>query len=842
MIDLHDIPFSYLVSWAKRNKKRHSGLTYLGTLNSKPEAASYGCWGDVLSTLGSGKCLQKLLAGLDQCQTSIIRDYEDYVNDANNADDGNTIYLPKNAAQYSNFYERAKAFIIEYAQEIKRSSLTLSEPQKRDKERRELIFREKFVYTHTNRTPTDRGVLKNALKISRQRVDQLYDEITEECIRCLSGEKVGRAVADPALISDFASLKQKVGTMISKESFLRVAGIAPGDEKTIEFLAETLGMRIMIKKDQPIPVIAAKGLLGDYSNSIGYIISFFSKEVFGIRSGIELRAELNKITDDALREAFLSFIMNSEEFIKYRNGNDDAVALRWDYLASRPAKLCYILYEKGAFEYGQAIQASELVKLYNNYARRYGQPQISPDQLPSIAQIRSSGCWKLMSLGKTGYWKIRLNEREEYNLDKIIRTYLTDKGASASFDDFLDLMKTSGQLRFYPNERSLRARYTKNGGTIDRQAANREFVNRLSREHRSKRFEFILDYLNTLGTTCTIADLYQVLKKEYPETNQATVGQWVKALFQEGKINAVLGSGRRPTYLSAPTVPIQPPRTLKDDIAETALDIVWESPDHELSSSMLYPQLVAILPDTVNSKTQMVSRTLKRDGRFVFKGPSGHSTIGLSRETLAKMAKKNSVRQLQTTNTGSDDSLSFNIDNFKECLSEEFSNDLRKYGIDAAQAIDKLLLIYGTGSPINKKFSFFDILSYLPHHYKRKLDDDRERRLVKDSPALVELFLKEFYELKHDKNITDVIKHDWGVKVPGFGTMVSYLEQNYNYIPYKGDYTTQEARNMKSLVKSVIDARNQRAHPDHETDISKYNHEKTIHDCFLMMLYVASKY
>ena len=58
----------------------------------------------------------------------------------------------------------------------------------------------------------------------------------------------------------------------------------------------------------------------------------------------------------------------------------------------------------------------------------------------------------------------------------------------------------------------------------------------------------------------------------------------------------------------------------------------------------------------------------------------------------------------------------------------------------------------------------------------------------------------------------------------------------------KGDYTTQEARNMKSLVKSVIDARNRRAHPDHETDLSKYNHEKTIHDCFLMMLYVASKY
>ena len=828
MIDLHDIPFSYLVSWAKRNK--NSGLTYLRTLNASPYAESCK-WGDVLSTLPSTKPLKKLLAGLERSSKNIILDYED---------DSAVISLPANSSKYHSFYERVKAFISEYAQELDRPSLNINESKAKDNKKRAFIIREKFVYTHSRSTSMDRGVLAHALNISRQRVDQLYDELAEECFRCLSGEKVGRVIANPVLISEFDALKQKAGTMISKESFQRYAGIDSRDEKTLEFLATTLGMRVMNKRQQPIPVIATNGLLVDYSRQIGDIISFFRKEVFGIRIAIELSAELNKIEDAALREAYLSFITNSDEFIKYKDGIDDAVALRWDYLLTVPARLCWILYEEKAIDYQTAIHSSELVKLYNNYARSYGISKISTNNLPPIAQIRSVGCWKLMSLGKTGYWKIRQNEREDYDLDKIIRHYLRTNDSTASFDGFLGYMETSGQRRFYPSDRSLRARYTNNGGKNERKVADRKNIKRLSKQELSRRYDFILCYLNSIGVTCTIADLYLEVEKNYPGTNPTTLGMWVRNLYESKKINAILGTGRRPTYISAPTVPVQLPRTEKDDLVNMALNIVWESPDHEIPSRELNPKLVASLPSTVSS--QMINRALKKDGRFEFKGPRGHSTIGLSKIALAEMNRKSFV-VTQTTDTEANSALSLDIEKLKACLLEEFSEDLSKSGINAQKAIDNLLHIYGMGTPITDKFSFFDILTYLPLHYERTLDNDRERMLMKGCPALVELFLKEFYELKHHADIITEIQDNWQLKNIGFRSIVSYLEQLYNYIPYKNDYSTQEERNIKYMVNSVITARNlQYAHPGQETDPSKYNQEKTIHDSFMVMLYVASKF
>ena len=804
-------------------------MTYLRTLNAQPYAESYGKWGDVLPTLPSNRHLKKLLEGLERNSKNIILDYEN---------DSAVITLPENSSEYNSFYERVKAFISEYAQELERPSFNISEAKAKNNEKRAFIIREKFVYTPTRSTSMDRGVLASALNITRQRLDQLYDEIAEGFRRCLSGEKVGRVIADPVLISEWDALKQKAGTMISKESFQRYAGVDFRDEKTLEFLAAILDMRVMNNRYQPIPIIATNGLLSDYSKQIGDIISFFRKEVFGVRIAIELSAELNKIEDADLRNAILTFITNSDEFIKYKDGVDDTVALRWDYLLTVPARLCWILYEKKAIDYQTAIHASELVKLYNEYARYYGQDKISNKNLPANAQIRSAGCWKLMSLGKTGYWKIRQNEREDYNLDKIIRNYLRANDSTASFDGFLDYMETSGQRRFYPSALSLRARYTSNGGKIERKVADRKFVKRLSKQELSSRYDFILYYLNSIGVTCTLVDLYQEIEKKYPGTSPATLRVWVKDLCETKKINATLGTGRR-IYISAPTVPAQLPRTEKDDLADMALVFVWESPDHEISSRKLYPQLMAYLPGTVSS--QKISKTLRKDGRFVFKGPRGHSTIGLSKIALAEMSRKSSVGTVQKIDAGSNNALSLDIEKLKACLLEEFSKDLSEFGIDAQKAIDNLLHIYGMGKPITDKFSFFDILTYLPLHYKGTLDNDRERMLMKDCLALVELFLKEFYELKHHADIITEIRDNWQLKNIGFRTIVSYLEQTYGYIPYK--YYTQEERNVKDMVNSVINARNwQYAHQDKERDLSKYNQEKTIHDSFMVMLYVASKF
>lgn len=813
MCTIQEIPFSYLVSWAKNNKNNYHGFSYLLTLNKRPESAAWGKWGDILSIVPSNKPLQKLQAAINNYQEIIISDYEK---------DSKVITLPANASKYTCFYDRIKAFISEYAQELDQPSNNRS----KDMSKRALIIRETFSYIPSHSEPSDRSMIARALKITRQRVDQLLENIRLECHNCLTGGQVGRIIADPILVSEYNALRQKAGTMISKESFRTTAGIIPQDRRTLEFLAATLNMRVMEQK-HILPVVAEIGLLYDYTKQLGDILDFFRKEVFGVRLDFELNARLQQIEDEKLQKAFISFIKNSDEFKKYKDDGYDAVTLRWDYLQTIPARLCWILYENNAFDYRMAIHENDLVEKYNDYAKRFGEEKISTTQLPPISQIRSSGCWKLMSLGKTRYWKIRQTKDEDYNLDEVIRGYLKTKDAAATFDDFLDYLTETGQRRFYP-EKSLRSRYTKNGGIIEKKAVKkRGSVNRLSKNEIDERYKFILEYLNGHGKTCTVAEVFREIRNRYPETNQSTFNRWIENLHTMKEINVQKG---RPTNISA--LSVTPPRALKDRIADSALKIVWASPTHEISINDLYTQLINTLPDNIKNIRQKISRVLHSDSRFVFSGPSGHSVVGLSKSTQLQMADPQSTRDLH-----------LDVTKLKTCLTREYSQEMGKFNIDVQKAVDNLICIYGMGDSISDTFSFFDILTYLPLYYSKDLDNDRERTLMRESLALLELFLKSFYKLKHHADIVTKIQEEWNKRVVGLSTIISFFEQEHGYIPYRNEYSTHEERNMARVVKGIISARNQQfAHRTQEMDQSKYNLATIIHNSFLVMLYIASKY
>lgn len=833
-IQLEDIPFTYLVSWAKYNQGKDKGLTFLSTLSKRPESVNYGCWGDVLKQINQSKSLEKLKFGLEANKDSIIANYEE---------DSKVVVMPENASGYGSFYERVKAFVKEYAIELERPD-NQSESRYDSKKSCAYIMRELFVYSERFNNPVNRGVIATSLGIKRQRVDQRYQEIAADCQKCLLGGQVGRVKADPVLVEEFNDLKQHVGTMISKDSFLHYAGIESQDGKTLEFLSSMLEMRVMARAEQPIPVIASMGLLNDYTKQIGSIIAYFRKEVFGIRKDSELKAELAKIEDTDLRDAMVSFINNSDEFVKYKYEQFDAVALDWKHLLTLPARLSWILHEQNAIDYQSAIHESELVRLYNAYAKRNGEKSITAQQLPAIAQIRSSGCMKLMSLGNTGYWKIRRFKEETFDLDEIIRSYL--KKSDASFKGFLTYLETIGLRRLYPSERSLRSRYTANGGVTERRVAKRDKVRRSTAEERAAVIEYTLNYLNETGAVCTLSELVKVVREKYPELNRSTFSQWIA---ESDKVNIIKGTGRRPTHISARSVQIVLPRTVTDEIVDKALEIVWESPEHRISSRELYPQLSILLPDSC-SKVAKISKALRSENgvKFVFTGSRGHSVIGLTSATLAEMEHKHRLNQSSSVSGEKEKELrsilSLNVEALKECLIKEFSKDLSGYGIEAEKVVDDLLYIYGMGSSITDRFSYYDILTYLPLHYAGNLDDDRERTLMKDCLGLVELFCKEFYQLKHDEDVVACIQDSWGKSSSvGLRTIISYFEQEHGYIPYKQEYTDFADRNMTRIVKDVINARNRNfAHQEQEQDLSKFGQEKIIHDSFLVMLYIASKY
>ena len=836
MSSINDIPFQYLVLWAKKNKDSHPELSYLRTLSKKLGVSYPGLWGDVLLVQPSNQSLKKLQKGLNACEDAVLRDY---------AEDSQTKVLPVNAGSFPGFYDRVKAFITEYREELEQYRGSLTDDRFEVQRNIAIVLKEMYEYSPLHSNPLDRGKIAVRLGISRQRVDQYIDIISANCYDILSGKQVGRVVADPLLVSEFTALGKKAGTMISTETFQTSAGLNRHDGKTLDFLVNTLGMRVMDQKTGVrIPIIAQRGLLRDYSKQIGDVIDFFRKEVFGIRVDFELKDMLSRVGDKELRDAIRSLVLNSAEFIQYFDGPDAAVALRWDHLLTAPARVCWILYEKKAIDYKTAIYRDELVKLYNVEAKRYGENKITPEKLPNRGSIDSSGCWKLMCLGKTCFWKIRQSQTEEYSLDDIIRAYLHSKGARASYDDFLNYAKSLGLDRLYPNERSLYTRYIGAGGiNSSKVTRSTKKVVRITKMDRQIRCDFILSSLKTLGATCSLQDLYTMFCKAFPGTLYATFSSWVRDLERQKKLNTLHGTGRRPTYVSDRSVPITIPSTPIDGILDVAEEIVWNSPGHQILTRDLFQQLVPLLPPAMTSKKQAISKALTNDPRFISTGPKGHSTVSLSKAAQVKMAKKYPPQPA----SASPAKLVLDEAEVKKCLLAEFSKELAGCGVDAEVAVDNLMSILGQDGPIPVNFSYYDALTYLPLHYQSTLEADRERTLKNDSLEMVELFLKNFYQMKLHKDIVADIKRDWPtVKVVGLSTIMSYMYQNYKYLPYrlsgKVQYFTPEEKIVLSMVEWVKDARNQQAvHRGQLADNSKYNKEKSIHDSFFVMLYVASQ-
>ena len=522
-----------------------------------------------------------------------------------------------------------KAFIHEYRIEME-YILSLPSTKYRDSlEKKINTFRETYEFSPRHQDPTGRNVIADQNNTTRQRVDQYLSELTKDCIECLSGGKVGRVIADPALLASFDLFRRKVGKMVSIDTFVQAAEADTLDGRTLEFLAAVLNMTLSKSSYTNIPVITS-GFLGDFDDIIGRVFSYFRKEVIGIRIDIELKGILNGIPDNDLREALSSLIMNSDEFTKYNDNGEAAVTLRWDYLQTVPARVCWILYEEEAFDYKTAIHETDLVKKYNAKAKSYGVKTIKVNQLPSASQ--SGGCWKPMSLGKTGFWKIRSSKKECYDFDSFIRKYLRRSGTSASFDDFLKIITDDGQYRLYNyNKRSVRTRYINNGGVIAQGKKDPGTTkNRLTDVERRKRKDDIVLILDKLGRTATTNELYDIFLPTYPGTLLATFSSWVRELIDDGEVNAIISPGGRiPTYLSSVSVPTVKPRSLADEIVDKSLEILNASTSASVLTVNLYSQLRSIIPDSCQNKTQVISRALHKDSRFKFEGTAKNGVIKL---------------------------------------------------------------------------------------------------------------------------------------------------------------------------------------------------------------------
>ena len=117
-------------------------------------------------------------------------------------------------------------------------------------------------------------------------------------------------------------------------------------------------------------------------------------------------------------------------------------------------------------------------------------------------------------------------------------------GSSASFDDFLRIIADDGQYRLYNNnERSVRARYIKNGGVIAhlQKTQVRTIKQRLTTAERRKMKDEIVDKTleiinGSTSSSVMIGELYSKLKAIVPDSCRNKTQVIRRALHNDSRI------------------------------------------------------------------------------------------------------------------------------------------------------------------------------------------------------------------------------------------------------------------------------------------------------------------
>jgi len=342
--------------------------------------------------------------------------------------------------------------------------------------------------------------------------------------------------ADPRMISDLERFADMVGNTISVESFKRKSGASDG--RTLSFLTDILGMNTTAGvSGKKIPCVS-KHPQKLIDTSIGTILEFI------------------------------------------------------------PARICRILFDNNCIDYLSAISDSELTKLYNIRARQFGVSLISERNLS--ASLCSKACWRVMTVGKTGFWRLRQYKDETFNLD-IYTSEFINTVSSTDLEAFLRKAEEDGISRMY--ERSgLRTAFSRNGGKANTRRQARTNIRRWTAKDISDILDFAEEILSENGWSMANSDLVKELQKLYPELNYATCSQY---LTRSNRFDILQRSGNLSSIITVKGHRHIVPESFRDTIRKCAVQDIALSKDNAIGRGDLYDKYIGHVPSDQNANAAL---------------------------------------------------------------------------------------------------------------------------------------------------------------------------------------------------------------------------------------------
>ena len=546
--------------------------------------------------LNQTKNLKDLKRGLES-HTDLI--YDIFHSDGFDMETGlKTVTLPINYDAGRPFIDNARAFIKDLHDTV------VSEGDNSSISKTSFAYTIKEIYVYNPNHPECASYADIARKFNCTSFNINYKLLTmRKHLRSLfKGETVEIEDvcfrADPRMISDLERFADMVGNTISVESFKRKSGASDG--RTLSFLTDILGMNTTAGvSGKKIPCVS-KHPQKLIDTSIGTLLEFFRSNVIHIRYDHEFRIFLEKTFKDTpeLIDAFNSLVKHSDEFVWSNEDGEEVVALRWDLLEFLTARICRILFDNNCIDYRSAISDSELTKLYNIRARQFGVSLISERNLS--ASLCSKACWRIMTVGKTGFWRLRQYKDETFNLD-IYTSEFINTVSSTDLEAFLRKAEEDGISRMY--ERSgLRTAFSRNGGKANTRRQARTNIRRWTAKDISDILDFAEEILSENGWSMANSDLVKELQKLYPELNYATCSQY---LTKSNRFDILQRSGNLSSIITVKGHRHIVPESFRDTIRKCAVQDIALSKDNAIGRSDLYDKYIGHVPADQNANAAL---------------------------------------------------------------------------------------------------------------------------------------------------------------------------------------------------------------------------------------------
>lgn len=778
---LASIPFEFITKWAERHSASFPELKYLRTLFKS------GRIQDIKDVYAPGQKDVKPLRGLRHALFVQVNSLEsDYISSQK------VKVFPSDPTLTG--IDAFEAFIKEYFAIFEKSLHN-------DKQRRAL----KIYLFPQHLAPASVPAMKSIAKqvgLSYERVRQLVNIFADDCRDILANVKVSGVSATQELSDWFAGIKDRVKD-ITLASFRKMVGLGNTQPHLERVLCNLLDVPVPRAQNQDSVMSSIKSKL---NHNKGLVTKQFRQWVAPVSELMFEGFLTETFEDEELRSAMRTYVLTSDCYEQSVVDGEKYIALKWEYLEFVPSEVARILLDREAYTVKEALHFDTILEKHRALSKLHGKKII--EKLHGIGNHDL-----ILSLGKSGYYKLRLPNEQFVDAITFAREYVQEKMENATKEEFIELCEAEGYTHIYPKNTLLE--YYKKFVKIVKGARN---INRSECV-----IKLLAEILNGSGGQLYAADLKRRAEKRLKISN---LGSFYVCLRKAENVVWQLQKDSREITVSLMPISVDSfdfnvfkgqvkSADYKIALRDAAINILQNVPGNKLPMVEIVREIETLLPGDIAQNN--IYKTFNDTECFI-------KTCGARRERYLELTP--AYRAVAAVPMKPEVPHETLLDRVKKILCREYAKSIRSDEVSVADAVDEMYEIMMLADEQSDGSTIYDIFDRLERYYSGNLDRERMELLFNNIIGEVEPFMKALYKRRTGNTLSEI------------GLQRVFVEiQKEGIFPDKSDCSTPVIIEFNRLISHVIYKRNT-FHDNFRTYKTIFDFQNTIH--LFLKLYLLS--